>query len=99
MIHKMYLLATAAGTLGLLLLASRSFSQVVANASVSQQTAVPDETIRVHFMSNFFRRSLGRPSSAYLGDTLARPGDRYRRIAGRSARDDAETRAILGHGL
>jgi pimeloyl-ACP methyl ester carboxylesterase len=44
--RKRYILATAAGTVGLLLLAPRSFSQVVANASMNQPTAAQDESIR-----------------------------------------------------
>ncbi len=58
MIHKMYLLATAAGTLGLLLLASRGFlAKWLRTRPVNQQTAVPDETIRP-FHVNFSDEAL-----------------------------------------
>ena len=31
------------------------------------------------------------------GDALARAGDRRRSVAGRTARDDPDTRSLLGH--
>src|SRR3984957_16840510 len=46
MTRKKYVLATGAGVLGLLLLASPSFSQAVANASVNQEVITQNETIR-----------------------------------------------------
>jgi len=46
MTRKKCILAAVAGSLGLLLFASRSFSQAVANASVNQQVTVQNETIR-----------------------------------------------------
>jgi len=52
MTRKKFMLAAVGGTLGLLLRASPSFSQVVANAREQPQTTVQDETIRpfhVHF--------------------------------------------------
>src|SRR5712691_5268740 len=42
------------------------------------------------------RRSARRPAPAHRRDTLARQGDGPRSFAGRAARDDAGTRALLG---
>ena len=42
---------------------------------------------------------VGRASQTHSGDTVARPGNRDGHIARRAARDDAETRALLGDGL
>jgi pimeloyl-ACP methyl ester carboxylesterase len=57
MVGKKYLLAIVAGTLGLLLHASPSFSQVLASASVKGQMMVQDETIRP-FHVNFSDEAL-----------------------------------------
>ena len=42
-------------------------------------------------------RGAGRPPQTPRGHTLARTGDRRRRVTGRAARDDAGACALLGH--
>ena len=86
----------AAGQLGLFGFSRRVEAMTEVMTGVAPRKGSGPTDIRP-FRVKFFRRGTKRATQARQGDKVAREGDGHGCLARRAARDDTETRALLGH--